>query len=258
MSRRRKKHKDHEEHMDESWLIPYADLLTLLLALFIVLFAMSSVDAVKFQQLSKAFNDIFSGGTGVFEFPSPNPEGDPTSTTREQKGLIGDDNGTGGLGEEERQELAEVQKRVNEYIEKNNLTTKLGTKLSGEGLLVTIRDNVLFESGSADVRSRDKAVALEIAELLVMDPPRSIVISGHTDNVPINTARYDSNWDLSVMRAVNFMKILLENPKLEPEWFSAKGYGEFSPVASNNTPSGKAKNRRVEILIMPRAEIINK
>jgi chemotaxis protein MotB len=258
MSRRRKKHKEHEEHMDESWLIPYADLLTLLLALFIVLFAMSSVDAVKFQQLSKAFNDIFSGGTGVFEFTSPNPEGDPTSTTKEQRGLIGNDNGTGGLGEEERQELAEVQKRVNEYIEKNNLTTKLGTKLSGEGLLVTIRDNVLFESGSADVRNRDKAVALEIADLLVMDPPRSIVISGHTDNVPIKTAKYDSNWDLSVMRAVNFMKILLENRKLQPEWFSAKGYGEFSPVASNNTPEGKSKNRRVEILIMPRAEIINK
>lgn len=84
MSRRKKK-EHHEEHMDESWLIPYADLLTLLLALFIVLFAMSSVDAVKFQALSKAFNEVFSGGTGVFEFQSPTPDGQMESPDEQKK-----------------------------------------------------------------------------------------------------------------------------------------------------------------------------
>ncbi|WP_374721159.1 flagellar motor protein MotB [Peribacillus tepidiphilus] len=252
---RRKKHKQHDEHMDESWLIPYADLLTLLLALFIVLFAMSSVDAVKFQQISKAFNDIFTGGTGVFEFPSPTPEGDPSSSTKEQKSLVGNETKTGNLGESEKKELGQIQQKVNQFIQQNNLTDRLGTALTGEGLLVTIRDNVLFESGSADVRDEDKAVAREISELLVMDPPRSIVISGHTDNVPIYTAKFTSNWDLSVMRAVNFMKILLENPQLNPQWFSAKGFGEFKPIASNATEEGRAKNRRVEILIMPRSQI---
>lgn len=252
MARKRKKVR-HEEHMDESWLIPYADLMTLLLATFIVLFAMSSVDATKFQQLSKAFNDIFTGGTGVMDFSSPT-DGDPNSGNRDEGAVLGD-KGKGSLGEKDQKELSELQERVNQYIQKNDLEEKLGTSLTGEGLLVTIRDNVFFESGSADVRGEDKQVAKEIGDLIVMDPPRSIIISGYTDNIPISTSTYSSNWDLSVMRAVNFMKILLENDKLNPEWFSAKGFGEFKPVASNNTPEGRAKNRRVEILIAPRTQL---
>lgn len=253
MAKRRKKAK-HDEHMDESWLIPYADILTLLLALFIVLFAMSSVDATKFQQLSKSFNEIFTGGTGVMDFTSPT-EGDPTKGDRTEGVMIGKENDKGSLGEKDRKELSELQERVNQYIEKNGLQEKLETSLTGEGLLVSIRDNVLFESGSIDVRDEDKQVAREIAALIEMDPPRSIVINGHTDNVPISTDRFSSNWDLSVMRAVNFMKVLLENPKLDPEWFSAKGSGEFKPVASNKTAEGRAKNRRVEILIAPRTQL---
>ena len=235
--------------MDESWLIPYADILTLLLALFIVLFAMSSVDAVKFQQLSKAFNDIFVGGTGVMEHLSPNSEGQNTEP------LIGKNNQEGSLGEVDQKELSELEQRVAQYIQQNSLEEKLETSLTGEGLLVTIRDNVLFESGSADIQENNLQVAREIASLMVMDPPRSIIISGHTDNVPISNSQFSSNWDLSVMRAVNFMKIILEHEQLNPEWFSAKGYGEFKPVAPNDTIEGRAENRRVEILISPRTKL---
>ena len=235
--------------MDESWLIPYADILTLLLALFIVLFAMSSVDAVKFQQLSKAFNDIFVDGTGVMEHLSPNSEGQNTEP------LIGKNDQEGSLGEVDQKELSELEQRVAQYIQQNSLEEKLETSLTGEGLLVTIRDNVLFESGSADIQENNLQVAREIASLMVMDPPRSIIISGHTDNVPISNSQFSSNWDLSVMRAVNFMKIILENEQLNPEWFSAKGYGEFKPVAPNETVEGRAENRRVEILISPRTKL---
>ncbi len=248
MSRRKRK-KHAEDHMDESWLIPYADILTLLLALFIVLFAMSSVDAVKFQQLSKAFNDIFVGGTGVMEHLSPNSEGQNTEP------LIGKNNQEGSLGEVDQKELSELEQRVAQYIQQNSLEEKLETSLTGEGLLVTIRDNVLFESGSADIQENNLQVAREIASLMVMDPPRSIIISGHTDNVPISNSQFSSNWDLSVMRAVNFMKIILEHEQLNPEWFSAKGYGEFKPVAPNDTIEGRAENRRVEILISPRTKL---
>ncbi|WP_409304352.1 flagellar motor protein MotB [Peribacillus sp. SCS-155] len=250
---KRKKHKKHEEHIDESWLVPYADILTLLLALFIVLFATSSVDASKFKQLSTVFNEIFNGGTGVMEFQSPVPDTNPSNTESNIK-VSGAK--TGGANHEQ-EELREMQTKINQYIQDKQLTNKLGTKLSDEGLLVTIRDNVLFESGSADLRPEDRKISKDISNLLKMDTPRSVVISGHTDNVPIQTYRYDSNWDLSVMRAVNFMKILLENKKLDPEFFSAKGHGEFKPVASNKTSKGRAMNRRVEILIMPRAEAGN-
>ncbi|HAQ07754.1 MAG TPA: flagellar motor protein MotB [Bacillus bacterium] len=249
MSRRRKKKEHHEEHMDESWLIPYADLLTLLLALFIVLFAMSSVDAVKFQQMSKAFNDVFTGGTGVFDFQSPLPEGQMESPDERKEDVEKHDEVDGAKDFEE---LLAVQNKVNSYIEEKKLKDKLETSLTDEGLLVSIRDNVLFESGRAEVRTEDLNIANEIANLLIMDPPRNIIISGHTDNVPIRTARYESNWELSVMRAVEFMKIILKNQQLDPRWFSAKGFGEFQPVASNDSAEGKAKNRRVEILILPR------
>jgi chemotaxis protein MotB len=235
--------------MDESWLIPYADLLTLLLALFIVLFAMSSIDAVKFQQLSKAFNDVFTGGTGVLEFQSPMPEGQMESPD-ERKEDVEKNEETNAA--QEQLELLALQQKVNSYIKEKKLTDKLNTSLTDEGLLLTIRDNVLFESGRAEVRTSDVNVANEIADLLIMEPPRNIIISGHTDNVPIKNARYESNWELSVMRAVEFMKIILKNEQLDPRWFSAKGFGEFQPVTTNDTAEGKARNRRVEILILPR------
>lgn len=150
------------------------------------------------------------------------------------------------------QELKKLQDRVNEYIAANELQTQFATELTSEGLLLTIRDNVLFQSGSAVVGAKDEGIAKELSGLLEMDTPRSVIISGHTDNVPISTANYESNWELSVMRAVNFMKIILKNQNLDPRWFSAKGFGEFKPMASNDTSEGRAKNRRVEVLILPR------
>ncbi|MGN1400351.1 MAG: flagellar motor protein MotB [Bacillus sp. (in: firmicutes)] len=251
---RRKRNRKHEDHVDESWLLPYADLLTLLLALFIVLFAMSSVDAMKFQRVSNAFSEIFTGGVGVMDF-SNQLEGEPGSDHKKDAPLKETEDVKGKLGEIDERELSELQKRVNGYIDKKGLEDKLDTSLSNEGLLVTIRDNVLFESGSAMVRPPDRSIAKEISDLIVMDPPRSITISGYTDNVPISNSDFASNWDLSVMRAVNFMKVLLENEKLNPEWFSAKGYGEYKPVATNETAKGRAKNRRVEILIAPRTKL---
>lgn len=263
MTRRRKK-KHEDEHMDESWLVPYADILTLLLALFIVLFAMSSVDAQKFQLLSRAFNQMFTGGTGLLDFDSQIPAGNSSAKSMNQNiqnkdNYVLEDPETVKKNQEKKEamkkdqeELHELQVKVNDYIANENLGNKLQTSLTSEGLLLTIRDNVLFDSGRAEVRSQDLNTASEIANLLVMDPPRNIIISGHTDNVPIKNSKYGSNWELSVMRAVNFMKIILENEKLDPRWFSAKGFGEFQPIAPNETPEGKAKNRRVEVLILPR------
>ncbi|MFC3883007.1 flagellar motor protein MotB [Bacillus songklensis] len=247
--KKKHQHKDHEEHVDESWLIPYADLLTLLLALFIVLFSMSSLDAVKFKQMANAFSSSLNGGTGVLEYPSPIPPEQPLSLNQEQK--------NGQMADAEKKSLQEIQDKVNHYIKDRQLTGKLKTTLTDEGLLITILDNVLFDSGIAEVRPADHQLAKEISQLLVMETPKNIIISGHTDNVPIRNGRFDSNWDLSVMRAVNFMKVLLENKNLNPALFSAKGYGEYKPIASNSTDNGRLKNRRVEILIVPN-EPINK
>ena len=245
MAKKRKKHK-HEEEVSEAWLLPYADILTLLLALFIVLFASSSVDQQKLEQMSQAFNQVFEGGTGIFEQPSPIEMPDAPN-----------DSGQGEDGEstayiEDQQALAEIQDSVDEYIAVNALEKQFATELTDEGLLVTIRDNILFDMGQAEVKPEYRQIAEDIAELLVFDPPRNVVITGHTDNIPISSSEFSSNWELSVMRSVNFLKILVENNTIDPLYFSAKGYGEYKPVASNDTAEGRAQNRRVEVLIQPR------
>ena len=247
---RKKKHKHEDEHMDESWLVPYADLLTLVLALFIVLFAMSSVDAQKFQQVARAFNSTFTGGTGVLEYPSPTPDGEMEQLDV-QKDQTPQEDAKEAQKQIEQQKLKEIQDKINTYIKNNKLETKLKTTLTDDGLLITILNDIFFDSGKADIRNKDKQLAMEISELLVMNPPRNIIVSGHTDNIPINNSDYDSNWHLSVMRAVNFMKILIDNENLDPKVFSAKGFGEYNPVASNDTKEGRQKNRRVEVLILP-------
>ncbi|SNZ04020.1 chemotaxis protein MotB [Terribacillus aidingensis] len=268
MSRKRK-HKKHEEHVDESWLLPYADLLTLLLALFIVLFATSSIDAQKFNKISDSFSSVLHGGEGLLESNTSMTSGNETSSTvtdpinEEEKKeetieaavtpeVSEEEKNKAALEAAEREELQQIQEKIETYIKDKDLSNKFSADLTDEGLLLTINDNVLFNSGSSEVSVNDEEIAREISDLLVMDPPREVIISGHTDNVPISTSSYHSNWELSVMRSVNFMKVVLENDKLDPRWFSAKGYGEFKPIASNDTAEGKEKNRRVEVLILPR------
>ncbi len=241
MSKKRKQH--HEEHIDETWLIPYADMLTLLLALFIVLFAVSSVDAVRYQQLMISFNESFQGGSGVLEHPRPIQSEVNTPTT--------DTSDNEDVRAQERLELEKLQEEINQYIEENDLSSELQTSLSSNGLLLTILDNALFYSGSAEVRPDAHRLADQISELLVTDPPRQIVVAGHSDNIPIRNEEFRSNWDLSAGRALNFMKILLENENLNPSHLSATSYGEYHPVASNETSQGREQNRRVEVYILP-------
>ncbi|WP_353855994.1 flagellar motor protein MotB [Bacillus sp. Bos-x628] len=248
MARKRKKH-DHDEHVDESWLIPYADLLTLLLALFIVLFASSSIDVAKYEQMAKSFNVVFTGGTGVMD-QSSMQNTEEIENSNETKKFAEDDEEARAKARDQAV-LTKVKKQVDTFIAKKKLGSKLETKLTDEGLLITIEDSIFFDSGRADIRSQDVPLAREISKLLVINPARDIVISGHTDNVPIRNSEFKSNWYLSAIRAVNFLNILLENSHLNQENFSTKGYGEFKPIASNDTAEGRSKNRRVEVLILP-------
>ncbi|TDL30682.1 flagellar motor protein MotB [Jeotgalibacillus sp. S-D1] len=265
MPRRRKKHKHKtEEHVDESWLLPYADLLTLLLAMFIVLFASSSVNDFKFQQMSQVFNEIFSGGEQILDFPGLIEQDKPGSQitplinekeaeeTRVMQELMEVQKARKTAAAADLEELKKIQSAINLYIADNGLSAQFATELRDEGLLLTIRDSALFDSGSASVKESYREMADEVAQLLKFDPPRSVVITGHTDDVPISNSNFSSNWELSVMRAVNFMKIVIDNPDLDPRWFSAKGFGEYQPISPNESVQGRAKNRRVEVMILPR------
>ncbi|GGG25467.1 flagellar motor protein MotB [Paenibacillus abyssi] len=249
------KHNDHEEHIDESWLIPYADLLTLLLALFIVLYAMSSVDAAKFEEMSKAFSVAFNTGAGVLENTS-------VITTGTQKDNREDDKKSGeanqdqeqlsrqALMQQEQEDLEKLKKQLDEYIQKNGFTSQLDTRLNHSQLMITISDTTLFASGSATVKPESRRLAVAIADMLQQYPDYKIIVAGHTDNEPISTAEFESNWELSSKRAIHFMNILLLNPELDRTRFSAVAYGEYQPVASNATNAGRAENRRVEVQII--------
>lgn len=246
MSRKKKHHAEHhEEHTDESWLVPYADILTLLLALFIVLFASADANKTKFTQMAQSLSAAFSGSPSVFdnntaispEINSEKPDQTKDDPSKEQAHL------------KETVQLLEVKKEIDKYINKNNLTGDLNTALTEDGLMIRIKDSALFPSGSADLRPDSQRFGGEIAKMLAT-LPQQVVVSGHTDNVPINTREFPSNWELSSKRAVNFMKFLLSQGNLKPERFSAIGYGEYRPMAANDSPENHSKNRRVEVLIM--------
>jgi len=238
------KKKKHDEHIDESWLVPYADILTLLLAVFIILFASSSVDQEKLERMSAVFSQVFDGGTSFLEQPSPiqspNAESDQTPQTQQNSAYLKD-----------QQELAQIKDSVDNFIAVHEMEGQFATAMTDEGLLVTIRDSILFDPGKAAIKPEYIPIAKELAGVLVSDPARNIVITGHTDNVPVGP-NFSSNLELSLMRASNFYMVLLNsNSKLKSENFSAKGYGENRAIAPNDTPEGRAKNRRVEVLIQP-------
>ncbi|MEY9980509.1 flagellar motor protein MotB [Lysinibacillus sp. RC79] len=247
MAKKAKK-KKHDEHIDESWLVPYADILTLLLAVFIILFASSSVDQEKLERMSAVFNQVFDGGTSFLEQPSPvqspNAESDQTPQQAQQNSAYLKD----------QQELAEIKDSVDNFIAVNEMEGQFATAMTDEGLLVTIRDSIMFDPGKATIKPEYVPVAKELADVLESDPARNIVITGHTDNVPAGPD-FSSNFELSGVRAINFLNILLmSNSKLDPTNFSFKGYGEYRAIAPNDTTEGRAKNRRVEVLILPLVE----
>lgn len=254
---RKHRHDDHEEHVDESWLIPYADLLTLLLALFIVMFAMNSVDVKKFEQMSQAFSIALNSGGGILENPSAVITGEDTDKKKKQDEGSKDNKDTqkeeAALQAEiqkQQENLEKLQGQIDNYIKENGLTSDLETKLNNSQLMITISDTALFDPARAEVKSDSRQLAVAISDLLENYPDYQVIVSGHTDTTPINNRSFKSNWDLSSMRAVRFMDILLENKKLNPANFSAIGYGEYRPIADNDTVEGKAKNRRVELSIM--------
>jgi len=246
-SARRNPHED--EHINESWLIPYADMLTLLLALFIVLYAISSINTSRFQELVQSFRLAFNAGFGVLEQASLFERG--KSQTKDRELEIGNIPKTPSqLREEEQEHLEELQRELNQYIAQNGLTSDLEIKLNHSELLIVIRDHALFDSGKADLKPEARRLAAAISEMLADYNDYEIVVSGHTDNVPINTPEFPSNWELSAKRAINFMKILLENEAFDPSRFRAVGYGEYQPIDPRDTPEARQKNRRVEVALL--------
>jgi len=262
---------EHEEHVNhEAWVIPYADLLTLLMAMFIALFAMSKVDTEKFKAFARGANEAFGGGkldTGVFANNahdtvvsggegsglSPRPGGAVGPDVQPKSDKVLDDLVERNADMEaargvERASLEGVQAKIEQRAEELGIGGKLSLRLEERGLVVTVvTDEVLFDSASAAIRPDGDSV-LRVVGSALQSVDNPIRVEGHTDSNPIHTAQYPSNWELSVDRAsavVRFFEGLgLARTRLRPE-----GYADVFPLESNDTPEGRARNRRVEIVV---------
>lgn len=221
------------------WMVTFSDAMTLLMVFFILLFSMSTIDKQKEAALSSAFNNIFNGG-------GSNPIlGDS----------VGDDiflNDQDGTEDEEgiQESLLDI---LNELIYGRDLQDYISVERVERGVSIVFVDSLLFQSGRADLKSESKELLIDIASVL-NEISNQIIIEGHTDNVPINTYMFASNWELSTARAVVVTRFLVESAKVNPTRISAQGYGEFRPVVLNDTAENKAKNRRVNILILNKSE----
>lgn len=238
-----KKKQHHEEHVDEAWLLPYSDMLTLLLALFIVMFAMGQTDKAKFETMSEQFNIIFAGGTGVMH------EDGNSVVPMNESGKSDTEFSSNNTATSEQDKMTEVKKMLEEEISKEGYSDKVKVDLNNDGLEIAIQDVVLFNSGDADVLKDVSPLISKISGML-HGLDNQIKIVGHTDNVPINNGKFRSNWDLSAMRAINVMNFMVSTDGLNQNKVSVQAYGEQMPKFENTTEEGRAKNRRVEIIVV--------
>ncbi|ADL52768.1 flagellar motor protein MotB [Clostridium cellulovorans] len=242
-----KKKQHHEEHVDETWLIPYADMLTLLLALFIVMFAMSKLDNQKVSQVSQQLNAIFAGGSGIIQSSSGADSSSIANAIVEAAQEAAAKAAAGNAEEENK--MHELKAKLDQEIAREGYSDKVITELNKDGLYISIQDVILFNSGDANVLKEVSPLLTEISHL-IRDIDNRIRIVGHTDNVPISTVKFRSNWDLSAMRAINVMNFMVDTGKLNPEKVSIQAYGEYMPRFDNSTAENRARNRRVEIFII--------
>jgi chemotaxis protein MotB len=243
MSRLHKKFdEEHEEHIDESWLIPYADILTLLLALFIVLFASSEIDKQKFQSIMDSFKSEFTGT----KIESTNA-GLSVSLKGEEKKNNAEEPAP-STNEIDDAELDNLKAQLEKYVVENNLQAVVTLQDTRRGVEIALKDVLLFDSGKA-ILKESSFKTLDAFVNLINTLPNSISIEGHTDNVPIGNAAYSSNWELSSARAVSVLHYFASKSIAENR-MQFTGHGEFEPLFPNDTVENRQANRRVNIVIL--------
>lgn len=244
---------------EERWLLPYADMITLLLALFVVLYAISSVNTSKAQALEQALAKAFNGEKPAIS----NTPSTPSSTRSPLEGSPSNAFGAQGqrvmtlqqavlqaaARQAETDRLREVQRKLEAYAKRHGFKNKVQSRIDNRGLVIRlVTDRVLFDNGQADLQEPAKPLLTTIAHLLGT-LPNKIRVEGHTDSMPISTDRFASNWELSVLRAATVTRYLIGHG-LHAGRLGAAGYADRMPLAPNKTAAGRARNRRVEIVIL--------
>jgi chemotaxis protein MotB len=232
--RRKPKAAKAENH--ERWLITYADLITLLLVFFIVLYAGSQEDSRKFAILAhglrSAFNNVASNGGGGNSVV-----------------FIGSGSTNQGGMSTELQDFESITAILQRVAQERGLTDRINVRMDADGIVIGLTSDLLFDSGNAAVRPEAAPVLAAVADAL-RGKENEIRVEGHTDNIPINTEEFNSNWELSSARAVAVLRRLIDEDGLKAGKLYAAGYGDTHPRADNGSPAGRAANRRAEIVVI--------
>jgi chemotaxis protein MotB len=242
----KKKHPEHVNH--ERWLVSYADFITLLFAFFVVLFASSQSDKKKQAKLAEAMQSAFTP-LGTFDAHSKTPpltdinaaiaKATPAALTPPLPATS---------AETLEQTKTHLTKLLAEEVAAGHIPPGgMTIRITPDGLVISLHEAGFFASGSAEVRAASIPMLSILATTLPAGPLR---VEGHTDNVPIHTAQFASNWELSTARSTAIARLLLERGPINPVNLSAAGYAEFHPAASNATEDGRAQNRRVDIILL--------
>lgn len=244
------------------WLLTYGDLVTLCLTFFVLLYSFSTIDNQKWKNVITSLQGslgVLEGGSGIHEhFPgsSQGIEGNEGSLSND---------GTDGSFEEspasqidriddylryqqEMKKLEALQEDLTGYLAEKGLSGSIVVAVEERGLVIRFQDSVLFEKSKADLIAQSRITLKEIAQILIATD-NSIRIEGHTDDLPIHTERFPSNWELSTSRATNVLRFLIEEG-MPAVRLSAVGYGEYHPLVPNNDEESRRKNRRVDIVIL--------
>jgi chemotaxis protein MotB len=245
--------KEPEKHANhERWLVSYADFITLLFAVFVVLYAMGQSDKKKVEEVMKSIQESFgmanAGATApkinviasqqITVIPSLKPE---MRTAPMERGR--------GKTRAEEKDFRQIKAAIEAYLIKQGAKDKVSLEITRRGLIVSLKEIGFFASGQADIKPEAYELINTIAEAVTQynNPLR---IEGHTDNIPISTAQFPSNWELSTSRATHALKYLMKNFDIDANKISATGYAEFRPLAGNETSEGRAKNRRVDLVMV--------
>jgi chemotaxis protein MotB len=265
-NRRRRGDHHEEEHADERWLLTYSDMVTLLMALFIIMWAISSVNISKFDQLRASLRSAFSakvlpessailtGQRSAFdEQGSPiHPVSEGMTKEPAFKMLPIQQQLRDAAVRDETNNLRRIQREIRQYAAEHGFAKNIATKVDERGLVVRVlTDDVLFDTGKAMLKSRSLPLLTEISTLLARGVVNPIRVEGNTDDVPISTPEFHSNWELSTARADAVLEFLLAHG-VSARRLSATGYADQRPIASNATPAGRSLNRRVELVVLRR------
>jgi chemotaxis protein MotB len=261
-SRRHKKRHHEEEHENEErWLVSFADMMTLLFCLFMVLFAISSVNTSKFEELAKSLQDAFSGkvvsgGEAIMQTGAstpaeqsqatpPLPSLMPVTQAAEGQAATNDQAELKRRARAEEEELQALRKRIQALARQEGVAGNVNVAVRPRGLVIELlTDNVFFDSGSAFVKPHAATLLVKIAHIIAGEQKHPVVVEGHTDSAPIATAQYPSNWELSGARAGAVVRTF-QRSGVNGKRMSTQGFGSQMPAASNATAAGRSRNRRV-------------